>query len=160
MLILYSTFYHNVLMGFTLLVIWSLGQHHSFNLSQLPGENITQPWRTSGFSLHNVNLYPSMYPFIPWVNRIILAKHLAHGHKCHDRESNPHSDDLTTRTWIWCFKALGNDAYRQHFFRFPIILKQFFVNETIEGVRNLWRSNLRRSYERLTNGKLNWTPIP
>ena len=41
---------------------------------------------------------PSKYPFTPWVKRSnYKAKCIAPGHKCHDRESNPHSYDLATK---------------------------------------------------------------
>ncbi len=54
-------------MRFTLMP-WSLGQKHSFNLSQLPGEYTARgavALRAEGLFKHNINLYPRRYPFIP-----------------------------------------------------------------------------------------------
>ena len=70
-----------------------LGQLHSCNLSQLPGE-YTAPllqWRTEGYFKHNIKL-PSLG------EQKQIVKHLTQGHRCNDGNSNPHSDDLTTRT--------------------------------------------------------------
>ena len=41
----------------------------------------------------------------------IKVKHFAQGHKCHDWDSNPHLNDLPTRTWIWCPKNLDHAPY-------------------------------------------------
>ena len=43
---------------------WSLGQYHSYNLFQLPGEytaHYVQPFDATGLISH---LYPHRYPFI------------------------------------------------------------------------------------------------
>ena len=49
--------------------------------------------------------------YTPWWREAVIIEHLAQGHKCHDRETNPHSNDLTTRT-IQCSKPLGNDTVK------------------------------------------------
>ena len=36
--------------------------------------------------------------YTPGWREAIIVKYLAQGHKCHDRDSNPHSGDSTTRT--------------------------------------------------------------
>ena len=93
-------------MRFTL-APWSLGQQHPFNLSQLPGEFTARAAvalrRTESTSTLAIPIYT-----LGWREEIseIIIKHLAQGHKCHDQDSNPHSNDLTTRTWVWCSKQL------------------------------------------------------
>ena len=53
--------------------------------------------------IHNINLYSRRYCiYTPGWREAIIVKHLAPGHKCHDWDSNPRSDDLTIRTWIRC----------------------------------------------------------
>ena len=48
------------------------------------------------------------YPFTPEGWQEMIWKYLAHGHKCHDRDSNPHPVDLATRTWVYW--AADNDT--------------------------------------------------
>ena len=46
---------------------WLLGQYHSYNLSQLPGEytaHYVQPFGATGLIKHNYHLYTHRYPFI------------------------------------------------------------------------------------------------
>ena len=67
---------------------WSLGQYHSYNLSQLPGEytaHYVQPFGTRGLIKHNNHLYPHRYPFILLGEEkcSITVKCLAQGHKYH-----------------------------------------------------------------------------
>ena len=98
-------------MRFTL-VPWSLDQKHSFNLFHLPGG--IQPWAAVALQWFFYIQYQPRTAQVPiyyssW-REVIIVKHLAQGHKCHDRDLNPHSADLTTRTWIWCFNQLSFEA--------------------------------------------------
>ena len=92
---------------------WSLGQYHSYNLSQLPWEytaHYAQPLGATGLLKHNNPLYPLQVPiYTPGWREAITVKCLAQGHKYHgcSQDSNPHSDDSAIRTQIRCTKPLG-----------------------------------------------------
>ena len=71
---------------------WSLG----LKSSQLPGEYTacaTKYVAQSRLINHKNQLCPHRYPFTPGWREAIIVKCLAQGHKCHDRDSNPHSTE-------------------------------------------------------------------
>ena len=72
----------------------SLGLKSFLKPSQTPVEytacaaKYVAQWRLIN---HKNQLCPHRYPFTPGWREAIIVKCLAQGHKCHDRDSNPHS---------------------------------------------------------------------
>ena len=50
---------------------------------------------------HKNQLCPHRYPFTPGWREAIIVMCLAQGHKCHDRDSNPHSAEQNHKSLNW-----------------------------------------------------------
>ena len=59
--------------------------------------------------IHINHLRLTVTHFTPGWRGANMVKCLAQGHKCYDRDSNPHPDDLTARTWVRCSYLLDHD---------------------------------------------------
>ena len=73
-------------------------------------------------------------------------------HKCHDQYLNPHTDDLTTRTWVWCSKQLCHDTLPQKRQICWLLLTCFIASSPIQS--ECFRILSRKSFRSLMEASM------
>ena len=61
----------------------------------------------------NQSQEPSLPWYVPiyfWMERSMFSSCLTQGHKCHNRDTNPHSAEQNTRAWVQCSYQLNLDT--------------------------------------------------
>ena len=88
---------------------------------------------------------PSQVPiYTPGWREAIIVKHLAQGHKCHDRDSNPHSGDLASELE---FDALNHsDATLYRYLRNVHLRLKYFLIPFSKSTFRKKRNNFSKSY--------------